>query len=494
MYLMRYEMDVWLKIRQQYLVAPQHSRLAQASTVLITGVPLHLMDERALAQLFSHLPGGVRRIWLTRDLKDMPDLWNRRNKACAKLESAQVALLKAASKRKAQLAKKARKLHKKGQKIPDSFNDPANATSEDGELTLADHLVPRNKRPMTRLKPKWAPFSLGFLGIGKKVDTIDWARQEIATTTHRLKEERQKLAEDVDSPGIEQDTYPPLASAFIQFHQQIAAHMARQCVSYNEPYRMNRRFIEQSPSNVIWGNMSLNEYEVNVRTLISWGIFIGLVIAWSPVSAFIGALSTVTSLIERFSWLGWIQGNTFGKKLLQGVITGVLPPILQMLLIIMVLPLVLRTLSKLQGTVSRTEVELDIMTRYFIFQIIVSNRPCCCTDPKHVFLVTTLSSGLIESIEPIIKDPTSVVSILKDNMPKASTFFITRILLQFTGAVGNLLQPISLLLYYIRVTLGGGTPRSIFNSRYRMPEILYGSEFPNVTAYACISKSRIELP
>lgn len=104
--------------------------------------------------------------------------------------------------------------------------------------------------------------------------------------------------------------------------------------------------------------------------------------------------------------------------------------------------------------------------------------------------MTTLASGLIKSIEPLIKNPTSIVTILKDNMPKASTFFITRILLQFTGTMGNLLQPVSLLLYYLRVTLGGGTPRSIFNSRYQMPEIMYGSEFSNVTAYACISRCR----
>lgn len=372
MYLMNHEMMVWLRVRQAYLVAPDHSKLAQASTVLVTGIPAHLMDERALGQLFSHLPGGVRRIWLTRNLKGMPSLWERRNKATAVLESAEVKLMKDAGKRKYQMAKKARKLHKKGHKIPDSFNDPANPLPEDGsEQSLADYLVPRSKRPTKRLKPKWAPFSLGFLGIGEKVDAIDWAREEIATTSKLLSEERKQLAQDIDSPGQERDVYPPLSSAFVQFHQQIAAHMARQCLTYNQPYKMSRRFIEQSPANVIWSNMKLNEYEVNVRTCVSWAIFVGLVIAWSPISTFIGALSSVTSL-GNYSWLKWITGEGFGKKLLQGVVTGVLPPVLQMLLIVMVLPMVLRTLSKLQGTVSRTEVELDVMTRYFIFLVIVS--------------------------------------------------------------------------------------------------------------------------
>lgn len=43
-------------------------------------------------------------------------------------------------------------------------------------------------------------------------------------------------------------------------------------------------------------------------------------------------------------------------------------------------------------------------------------------------------------------------------MPTASTFFITLTLTQFTGVVGTLLQAITLLLYYVKVILLGGSP------------------------------------
>ena len=56
----------WLVIRQRHLINPAHSKLPQANTVLITGIPEELMDEEKLEQLFSYLPGGVKRIWLTR--------------------------------------------------------------------------------------------------------------------------------------------------------------------------------------------------------------------------------------------------------------------------------------------------------------------------------------------------------------------------------------------------------------------------------------------
>jgi len=60
------EMQHWLVIRQQYLIKPSHSRLPQARTVLITGIPPELMDEERLTKLYAFMPGGVKRVWLAR--------------------------------------------------------------------------------------------------------------------------------------------------------------------------------------------------------------------------------------------------------------------------------------------------------------------------------------------------------------------------------------------------------------------------------------------
>lgn len=58
----------WLVVRQKHLINPAHSKLPQANTVLVTGIPKSFMDEEKLEQLFSHLPGGVKRIWLSRHI------------------------------------------------------------------------------------------------------------------------------------------------------------------------------------------------------------------------------------------------------------------------------------------------------------------------------------------------------------------------------------------------------------------------------------------
>ena len=136
------------------------------------------------------------------DLKELPDLYDRREKACKKLESAETKLLKLATK---QIAKN----KKKNQSPPE-----LDAEASKGEIT---RYVPKKKRPTHKL---------GMLGLfGKKVDTIDWAREEIATTTKELDAEREILL-----GGNGSAKYPPESSAFIQFHTQMAAHMFAQCV------------------------------------------------------------------------------------------------------------------------------------------------------------------------------------------------------------------------------------------------------------------------
>ena len=139
--------------------------------------------------------------------------------------------------------------------------------------------------------------------FGQKVDSINWAREEIATCTQLLEEGREKLRDDDEEQGpslpkltsvdddyfgisaVDDDgnirlvkdstsakkvvtsiaqgagsgatknaealkervvgsggkdgEYPPLNSAFVTFERQIAAHLAVQVLAHHEPYRMS---------------------------------------------------------------------------------------------------------------------------------------------------------------------------------------------------------------------------------------------------------------
>lgn len=106
----------------------------------------------------------------------------------------------------------------------------------------------------------------------------------------------------------------------------------------------------------------------------------------------------------------------------------------------------------------------------------------------HGFLVTTLTSGLTAAIPQIISNPGETVTILTQNLPKASIFFETYVVTNcLVGAAGTFLQVIHLFLYLLRLHVLSSTPRQEFNARYKMPDVMWGTIFPNTTLLTTIS-------
>ncbi|KAJ3734584.1 hypothetical protein DFJ43DRAFT_1063453 [Lentinula guzmanii] len=498
------EMRHWLYTRQYHLIDSTHSKSVQANTVLITGIPQKYLTHAALHKVFDVLPGGVKNIWINRNLKELPDLYDRRLKACNKLESAENKLLRTAAKRRLKAEKQALK-------------------EKDTEAQPSPSVVPEDQRPTHKL---------GFLGLfGEKVDSIEWARSEIRVCNELLEAGRSKIPgysaqmrfhsfhpefdddsdddfggqggiigtvekvgnvvkrkarktghkpqdevspdqQSVDAPAGTDETYPVSNSAFITFRKQISAHLAGQSLIHHEPYRMSRRYLEISPSDVIWSNLSLNPFEINIRIAISWAITLALIIFWAIPVALIGTISNIQSVCTKEKWLSWLCSL---PSPVIGIIQGILPPVL-LAVLMMLLPIVLRLLAKFEGIPKRSGVELSLMTRFFIFQVI------------HSFLIVTLSSGIIASLKTLTSDPTSIPSTLASSLPQASTFFLTYIVLQgLSGTAGGFLQIVPLIIYYVKLYLLGSTPRSMWGIRYGKRSVAWGTLFPNTTLLTTIA-------
>ena len=195
-------MGHYVHVRQRYLINPSHSSTAQARVVLVTGIPPEYRTESSLTGLFSHLPGGVDKVWINRDLGDIPDLHNKRLEACQKLESAATSLLNKAIKRSGN------RLPNRHQLFEDGYNIVSNAELTNlGDLETRDteELVSKHKRPKHRLPLfSWIPFSIPLLG--EKVDTIEWACKQIRELNDKLAQRRKDLAYDI--AAAEKQTSP----------------------------------------------------------------------------------------------------------------------------------------------------------------------------------------------------------------------------------------------------------------------------------------------
>ncbi|KAG5732300.1 hypothetical protein E4T56_gene11425 [Termitomyces sp. T112] len=477
LYNIRREMKSFVLKRQQFLVSPAYAKTTQANTLLVTGIPTKYLSTEALYNTFNDLPGGVKKVWINRNLKELPDIYDRRLAACNKLESAETSLLKTAANLRLAAIKKAKK--------------SGNVADLEAAQSLDVVSVPRDQRPQHRLG--WIPF------VGEKVDTIEWCRSEIRICTELLAEGRSIIENDglgvrdrsddpIDKDSIEGDTdeerrkgqkkreglksYPPINSAFITFNNQIAAHLAKQSLTHHEPYRMSGKYIEVAPEDVIWSNLSLNPYERKIRIALSWAATAALIIFWAIPVAFVGIVSNVYGLCARTSWLAWLCKL---PKVVVGIIAGILPPVL-LAVLMMLLPIVLRLFARFEGIPKRNGVELSLMTRFFIFLVV------------HSFFVVTVSSGIIKALPGIINNPTSVPSLLAENLPGASTFFLTYIVLQGLSVVAaGFLQIVPLIIYYVKLFILGSTPRSVHGIKFGLGSVDWGTTFPNITLLVVIT-------
>ena len=329
--------------------------------------------------------------------------------------------------------------------------------------------VQRKDRPTHRparfeWTPGWLP-SLPF--ISKKVDTIYWCRKELA-----------RLNMEIELDQKNPDRYPLMNSAFIQFNHQVAAHMACQSVAHHVPKHMAPRDIEISPTDVIWDNMAITWWQEWLRTAIVLAVVIAMVVLWAFPVAWSSALSNVDSLVNSVPWLSFLRENTTVWKAVSAL-AGVLPALF-LALALVIIPFIFDFLAGFKGCKTGAQKAETVQTYYFIFLFV------------QVFLVVSLASGAIETLEDLTKDVGSTISdvpnLLANNLPKAANYFFSYMILQaMSTSSGTLLQIGTLFVWYVIARMLDNTARAKWNRNTRLPRVIWGSFFPVYTNFACIA-------
>ncbi|RMZ84692.1 hypothetical protein DV737_g948, partial [Chaetothyriales sp. CBS 132003] len=430
----------YINVRQAYLLSPAYAKRLSARTVLFQAVPTEYADEHKIRRIFGD---DLKNVWVVSESKELEELVEDRTKAAWKLEAAENALIKKAN--DARL-----KSLKKGGQAQQPLSD-AELGHESGSAA-ARYVRPKD-RPTHRLKPI----------IGKKVDTINWARDEIA----RL------------NPLVEkaQNTYrsgeaTPMNAVFVEFHNQYRAQAAYQMVAHHKPLHMAPRVIGMVPEEVVWTNMGMTWKTASIRNALSIAAAAVLIIFWAIPVAVVGAISNINYLTEKLPWLCFI---THIPSVILGVVTGLLPVILLSILTSLVPP-IFRYLGQLGGKPTRSLIELRCQESFFWFQVV------------DVFLVTTLSSAASAAVSQIIQNPSSVTSLLSKNLPKASNFYISYLILQALGfAGGALAQVVGLILGKVLGKFLDNTPRKLYTRWSTLSALSWGSLFPGIEGLAVIA-------
>ncbi|KAJ4387182.1 phosphate metabolism protein 7 [Gnomoniopsis smithogilvyi] len=438
LYMIFRECIYYVNLRQAFLISPYYSDRVSSRTVLFTSVPENFLDERKLRKIFGN---SVLHVWITGDVKKIDELVEQRDKIAFKLEKAEVKLIKLANKER-----------NKALKGSSSDQEEVRPTLDAESGSIAARWVSPKKRPTHRT---------GFLGLfGKKVDTIEWCRDEL----HRLIPETEAAQAEYRAGN-----YKKIPAVFIEFKTQAEAETAFQVLAHHQSLQMSPRYIGITPKDVVWKSLAIPWWQKVVRRYAVLAFVTALIIFWAIPVAVVGVISNISYLESRFSWLSFLEKV---PTVIMGVITGLLPSVALSILMSLV-PVIMRLCAKLAGEPSFSRVELFTQNAYFTFQVI------------QVFLVTTFTSSASAVASQIADDPTSAPTILAQNLPKASNVYISYFIVQgLTVASSVISQVVGFVIFSLLYKYLTGTPRGLYNKWAQLSAISWGSTLP---VYTCIT-------
>lgn len=106
-----------------------------------------------------------------------------------------------------------------------------------------------------------------------------------------------------------------------------------------------------------------------------------------------------------------------------------------------------------------------------------------------VFVITTFSSGAASVVTKIINNPTSATTLLAQNLPLASNFFISYIIVQMLGiAASDLLNIGALAMLTIVGKFLDKSPRKMFKRYITLSGLGWGSLYPKIGNLGIIGK------
>ncbi|KAH8594063.1 hypothetical protein B0O99DRAFT_514425, partial [Bisporella sp. PMI_857] len=449
LYMVSRECVFFINLRQAYLLSPYYAERLSSRTVLFTCVPYQILDERKLRKIFGE---SVRRIWIPRDTDDLDELVNDREETALRLERAENLLI-----RKVNTAYI--KALKNGH--PDIYTQRWSQDTEPKEANLSvvslnspksvalkeiDEIaspispaspgspdMPSSPREFLRVDgtpglktsygfdgpapdingsvaAQWIPYSSRpvhrpLSNYGRRVDTIKWSRRELKEMAPKIAKLRRHY---------KKGNGRPIAAVFIEFDSQANAQSAYQTLAHHRANHMVPDIVGVRPQEIIWQSLQLRWWERIVRRFAIQAFIAVLVIFWSIPCALVGIISNVKFLTNAVFFLAWI--NKLPSVIL-GLISGLLPAV-GLSLLMSAVPYIMRGCARAAGVPTQAKIELFTQNAYFVFQVV------------QVFLVTTLTSAASSAVKGIIDNPMSAQSILAQNLPTASNFYVSYFILQ----------------------------------------------------------------
>ncbi|KAG5982558.1 hypothetical protein E4U55_001745 [Claviceps digitariae] len=527
LYMIVRECIYYVNLRQAYLSSPYYADRISSRTIMITCVPKEYQDERRLRRLYGD---QVKRVFILRTSKALAKMVKERQQTAERLEKAEIALIRTANSAryktiakhpelvqssttsqasitnstpskqalilttsqstandtteidglKVELPESTKYLkavesrHDKDtvQKIEPEVHEKASREKRDDDDEDYQHpygLSPDIPDVRGSVAAQWIPverrpYHRPIGNFFRRVDTVRWTRVRLRELNLQIYKMRKQVRR---GDGV------TLPTVFIEFHSQEAAQAAHQVLSHHRPLQMSSRLLGVRPDEVIWSSLRMTWWELIMRRFLIMTLVTAAIIFWAIPSAFIGTISNIETVTKQFKFLNFL--NLLPKVILSFIQSFI--PAIALSLLMAIVPWLLRICGAISGIPTRTRVELFVQNVYFAFQVV------------QVFLITTLTSAASSALGAILSNPLGTKDLLAANIPKASNFYLSYILIQCLLSGGlRLIQPFSLIRHYV-IARVSAIPRTRYDRWLALQPAYWGGVYPIYTNMGVIALS-----
>jgi len=226
--------------------------------------------------------------------------------------------------------------------------------------------------------------------------------------------------------------------------------------------------------------MQISEKQIAIRTHITDIILALGILFWSVVVTFITTFGNLQSLADSFPPLQAYVNTGFYQALNSYIASSIL------LIFLGFLPNIFDAICRYyNGFKLESEIQASILSTYFSYQL------------ANVFVSIGLGS-ISSSVNQIILQPTSILSILGNSLPNLSFYFTTIVLTKtFSGVIVDILQVVPLFIYSFVVYFVDKrkcTRRNLSTGVFAKVPPQYGVIYPDIMmilmimfTYCCVS-------
>ncbi|KAG0367716.1 hypothetical protein BGZ54_003394 [Gamsiella multidivaricata] len=319
------------------------------------------------------------------------------------------------------------------------------------EKVVAKYYADPNRLPSKRPTVKVG----GFCG-SKKVDAIDYYSQQIEELTDQIEMTRHQVSKS-----------RPTNYGFVSYATIHAAHRVAKELSSATTLRKRSKmidppelFLSPIPKDIIWFNVANPKQLRKTRRIIVNTAFVVFSLLFFIPMSFLSTIAKLESIVGLIpASKSYFEEHTFVASLVQSLL-----PVLFMDVLFLLIRKLIVYLAWFQGNITKSSTDRSTLAKFYLFFTLNNLIVLALAGTIVGFFAQikatlsnfSLSDGTWQDIKKFISEHNNIVELLSKNVIDTSLFWVNYISLRNFGALLDLFQLVSLVLYWFKTTL---TPR-----------------------------------